>query len=141
MKQEGCSIPSVAGPISKAVPRGNVSLDGSFWHKDAEVNMKFPGSQNLGNACRAGVSLGREQSLWGRRRPHGAAPGGGGGGGSATRAWLRGALGRRGEREQHGEDVRKAGDSYSPACTLNLASTIQMRKNTVDWQEKTKGEF
>lgn len=41
----------------------------------------------------------------------------------------------------HGEDVRKAGGSYSPACTLNLASTIQMRKNTVDRQEKTKGEF
>lgn len=30
------------------------------------------------------------------------------------------------------EDVRKAGDSYTPAYTLNLTSTIQMRKNTVD---------
>ena len=48
MKQEGRSIPSVAGPISKAFPRGNVSLDGSFWHKDTQVNMKSPGSQSLG---------------------------------------------------------------------------------------------
>ena len=124
MKQEGRSIPSVAGPISKAFPRGNVSLDGSFWHKDTQVNMKSPGSQ----------SLGRGES--GQRTE----PGGGEGRFRCKRL----AKGEPSGEEVKGgswEDVRKAGDSYTPAYTLNLTSTIQMRKNTVDRQEQNKDEF
>lgn len=97
MKQEGRSIPSVAGHISKAVPRGNVSLDGSFWHKDAEVNMKSPGSQSLGRG-----ESGQRAEPVGKKTDQ------------LNRAWRWGwgfrckslakglALGRRGEGEQLG---------------------------------------
>lgn len=77
------------------------------------------------------MSLGREQSLWGRRRP-------------AEQSFLEVGMGFHARaglkglalREKRGRGAAgkmlKAGDSYTPAYTLNLTSTIQMRKNTVD---------
>ena len=99
MKQEGRSIPSVAGPISKAVPRGNVSLDGSFWLKDAEVSpgMKSPGSQSLGRgeSGQRAEPVGKNMA-WRNRAWRW------GGGVRLQELGQGGALGRRGEGEQLG---------------------------------------
>lgn len=39
----------IFGPISKAVPRANVSFENCFWHKDKDVTMRSPDSWSLGN--------------------------------------------------------------------------------------------
>lgn len=36
----------ISGPISKAVPRGNVTLDNWFWHKEEEVNIRSPDAES-----------------------------------------------------------------------------------------------
>ena len=116
MKQEGRSIPSVAGPISKAVPRGNVSLDGSFWHKDAEVSpgMKSPGSQSLGRgesgqrAEPVGKNMARRNRAWRW-----------GGGVPLQELGQGGPSGEEGKGSSW-EDVRKAGDSYTPSLHLEF---------------------
>lgn len=52
----------IFGPISKEVPRGNISPDSCSWHENKEVNIKSLSSLSLGSRYpTGGISPGREQ--------------------------------------------------------------------------------
>ena len=65
------------------------------------------------------MSLGREQSLWGRIWPGGTEPGGGEGGFGCKSLAKGGPSGEEGKGSSW-EDVRKAGDSYTPSLHLEF---------------------